>query len=181
MRVAIWSGPPPPVQCRPDRVGLPGNRGVVNQPGRRRPSARRYHPHPRAVSSAGRAPALQAGGHWFEPSTAHRRFACTYGRSCPRGASAGLSDARHGSVVEAIVGSRAVASALLARPRRCAFGSRHELGWASSRRGRCFSERSASAARRTSLTRRAVPPDRQVTCLLTTARRTPQSSTRSIG
>ncbi len=26
-----------------------------------------------AVSSAGRAPALQAGGHWFEPSTAHRR------------------------------------------------------------------------------------------------------------
>jgi hypothetical protein len=24
-----------------------------------------------AVSSAGRAPALQAGGHWFEPSTAH--------------------------------------------------------------------------------------------------------------
>ena len=26
----------------------------------------------RAVSSVGRAPALQAGGHWFEPSTAHR-------------------------------------------------------------------------------------------------------------
>ena len=26
---------------------------------------------PRAVSSAGRAPARQAGGHWFEPSTAH--------------------------------------------------------------------------------------------------------------
>jgi hypothetical protein len=25
----------------------------------------------RAVSSAGRAPALQAGGHWFKPSTAH--------------------------------------------------------------------------------------------------------------
>ncbi len=25
-----------------------------------------------AVSSAGRAPALQAGGHWFEPSTAHQ-------------------------------------------------------------------------------------------------------------
>ena len=27
----------------------------------------------RAVSSAGRAPARQAGGHWFEPSTAHSR------------------------------------------------------------------------------------------------------------
>ena len=26
----------------------------------------------RAVSSVGRAPARQAGGHWFEPSTAHR-------------------------------------------------------------------------------------------------------------
>src|SRR6187455_756753 len=25
----------------------------------------------RAVSSVGRAPARQAGGHWFEPSTAH--------------------------------------------------------------------------------------------------------------
>src|ERR1700752_1174920 len=29
----------------------------------------------RAVSSVGRAPALQAGGHWFEPGTAHFRFA----------------------------------------------------------------------------------------------------------
>ena len=28
----------------------------------------------RAVSSVGRAPARQAGGHWFEPSTAHSRF-----------------------------------------------------------------------------------------------------------
>ena len=26
-----------------------------------------------AVSSVGRAPARQAGGHWFEPSTAHKR------------------------------------------------------------------------------------------------------------
>jgi hypothetical protein len=26
---------------------------------------------PRAISSAGRAPARQAGGHWFEPSIAH--------------------------------------------------------------------------------------------------------------
>src|SRR5689334_4315375 len=30
-----------------------------------------HNPQPRAVSSAGRAPALQAGGRWFEPSTAH--------------------------------------------------------------------------------------------------------------
>src|SRR3954451_22436387 len=29
--------------------------------------------NPRAVSSVGRAPARQAGGHWFEPSTAHLR------------------------------------------------------------------------------------------------------------
>ena len=28
----------------------------------------------RAVSSVGRAPALQAGGHWFEPSTAHQKL-----------------------------------------------------------------------------------------------------------
>src|SRR3712207_8661684 len=28
---------------------------------------------PRAISSAGRAPARQAGGHWFEPSIAHSR------------------------------------------------------------------------------------------------------------
>src|SRR4051795_4969039 len=31
--------------------------------------------NPRAVSSVGRAPARQAGGHWFEPSTAHHRKA----------------------------------------------------------------------------------------------------------
>ena len=30
----------------------------------------------RAVSSVGRAPARQAGGHWFEPSTAHSRKPC---------------------------------------------------------------------------------------------------------
>ena len=29
---------------------------------------------PRAISSAGRAPARQAGGHWFEPSIAHSRM-----------------------------------------------------------------------------------------------------------
>ena len=32
----------------------------------------------RAVSSVGRAPARQAGGHWFEPSTAH----CEKARKC---------------------------------------------------------------------------------------------------
>jgi hypothetical protein len=36
------------------------------------PSPRRLQsPRPGAVSSVGRAPARQAGGHWFEPSTAH--------------------------------------------------------------------------------------------------------------
>jgi hypothetical protein len=30
-----------------------------------------YNRRTRAVSSVGRAPARQAGGHWFEPSTAH--------------------------------------------------------------------------------------------------------------
>ena len=39
---------------------------------RSRPAAARYYPvDQRAVSSVGRAPARQAGGHWFEPSTAH--------------------------------------------------------------------------------------------------------------
>ena len=35
-----------------------------------------YHRPARAVSSAGRAPALQAGGRPFEPGTAHSPFAC---------------------------------------------------------------------------------------------------------
>ena len=30
-------------------------------------------PSPRAISSAGRAPPRQGGGHWFEPSIAHSR------------------------------------------------------------------------------------------------------------
>ena len=37
---------------------------------------------PRAVSSVGRAPARQAGGHWFEPSTAHSDKSPVNGR-CP--------------------------------------------------------------------------------------------------
>jgi hypothetical protein len=32
----------------------------------------------RAVSSVGRAPARQAGGHWFEPSTAHSLVCQSY-------------------------------------------------------------------------------------------------------
>jgi hypothetical protein len=39
--------------------------------GRSRP--RLQSPRSGAVSSVGRAPARQAGGHWFEPSTAHTR------------------------------------------------------------------------------------------------------------
>src|SRR5262249_43144544 len=41
--------------------------------GRRRwlPFDPRHNRRPRAVSSVGRAPALQAGGRWFEPGTAH--------------------------------------------------------------------------------------------------------------
>ena len=36
------------------------------------PAQRRwYHPPRGAISSVGRAPARQAGGHWFEPSIAH--------------------------------------------------------------------------------------------------------------
>src|SRR6185503_8892557 len=44
---------------------------------RRRPRRPRTQSYtrlpPRAISSAGRAPARQAGGHWFEPSIAHRK------------------------------------------------------------------------------------------------------------
>ena len=40
--------------------------------------------HLRAVSSVGRAPARQAGGHWFEPSTAHRKGPEKWGLSGTR-------------------------------------------------------------------------------------------------
>jgi murein DD-endopeptidase MepM/ murein hydrolase activator NlpD len=43
--------------------------------------ARLHWPVPRAVSSVGRAPARQAGGHWFEPSTAHSGKALLAGLS----------------------------------------------------------------------------------------------------
>ena len=39
---------------------------------------------PRAVSSVGRAPARQAGGHWFEPSTAHTEIPAQAGFLCHR-------------------------------------------------------------------------------------------------
>src|SRR6187397_104852 len=38
-----------------------------------------------AVSSVGRAPARQAGGHWFEPSTAHEGSPANAGFSYSRG------------------------------------------------------------------------------------------------
>ena len=40
---------------------------------------------PRAISSAGRAPPRQGGGHWFEPSIAHRIWPRVYGVFCVRG------------------------------------------------------------------------------------------------
>src|SRR5215470_9642481 len=51
---------------RKDRTRLGGRPGHLGAP-------RGYNPPTRAVSSVGRAPARQAGGHWFEPSTAHCR------------------------------------------------------------------------------------------------------------
>ena len=49
-------------------------------------SQRRYPWRQRAVSSVGRAPARQAGGHWFEPSTAHCDRARDAGPTQPSGA-----------------------------------------------------------------------------------------------
>jgi micrococcal nuclease len=49
----------------------------------KRPRDRRYPRPQRAVSSVGRAPALQAGGRWFEPGTAH--FSGGRGSVDPRG------------------------------------------------------------------------------------------------
>jgi hypothetical protein len=40
---------------------------------------------PRAISSAGRAPPRQGGGHWFEPSIAHRIWPRVYGVFCFKG------------------------------------------------------------------------------------------------
>src|SRR5207249_2802876 len=50
------------------------------------PKARLSWSLPWAVSSVGRAPARQAGGHWFEPSTAHKKRPANAGLlvSCTR-------------------------------------------------------------------------------------------------
>ena len=45
----------------------PGNRGSI-------PLGRTKLNTLRSLSSVGRAPALQAGGHWFEPSSDHHYF-----------------------------------------------------------------------------------------------------------
>jgi len=55
-------------------------------------------------------PALQAGGHWFKSSTAHRRNACRDEASWSASSSEGLPDSPHGSALEAIVGSTAQAA-----------------------------------------------------------------------
>ena len=67
-----------PAFCGHPRTGPAPPRQVVA----RRPAHRQEYKHflsepdarlsgPRALSSVGRAPARQAGGHWFEPSSAH--------------------------------------------------------------------------------------------------------------
>ena len=67
----------PPFRAPPrERAGRPGAVHTL--------AAARLHCHrPGAVSSVGRAPARQAGGRWFEPSTAHffpsHRFAFLLG------------------------------------------------------------------------------------------------------
>ena len=58
----------------PPAAGLRAAQAHLTRPGR--PAQRRwYHPPRGAISSVGRAPARQAGGHWFEPSIAHPRKA----------------------------------------------------------------------------------------------------------
>ena len=47
-----------------------------------------------AVSSVGRAPARQAGGHWFEPSTAHYLKAPLRRGFCRLGGAPGKGDLR---------------------------------------------------------------------------------------
>src|SRR5204863_7080409 len=56
----------------------------------------RYGSQARAVSSAGRAPALQAGGRRFEPVTAHRGTPLL--AACLRHAFFGLRDAARGGL-----------------------------------------------------------------------------------
>src|SRR5882724_7414695 len=57
----------------------PTEQGWVEEPGRvgrTQDSAFGSTMEPRGVSSAGRAPALQAGGHRFDPGTLHSRRCC---------------------------------------------------------------------------------------------------------
>jgi hypothetical protein len=65
-----------------NRTGVDGFAGrcVATPPRRRKRPSRVAGPllglgSPRAISSAGRAPPRQGGGHWFEPSIAHREKA----------------------------------------------------------------------------------------------------------
>src|SRR5262249_31497718 len=51
-------------------------------------------PFPGAVSSVGRAPARQAGGHWFEPSTAHQESPAYRGFFFDRSHKGAASDAK---------------------------------------------------------------------------------------
>ncbi len=58
--------------------------------------------HRRAISSVGRAPPLQGGGHWFEPGIAHHSFS--------------LKDTHDGAIAqlgERFAGSEEVSSSIL--------------------------------------------------------------------
>ncbi len=57
----------------------PGVRAALLRARRLDVASPEYHQPAGAVSSAGRAPALQAGGRRFEPVTAHQRIAREYG------------------------------------------------------------------------------------------------------
>ena len=67
------SEPSRPVTEHRGRLPADGHRAARTGRRARRPalSLRLESARPGAVSSVGRAPARQAGGHWFEPSTAH--------------------------------------------------------------------------------------------------------------
>jgi hypothetical protein len=90
-RLRLGSSPRPP-DARPDaRDPRPSRRGAAAP--ERESAARPVVPGagtlspPRAISSAGRAPPRQGGGHWFEPSIAHyegpvQRGRCRGGAQC---------------------------------------------------------------------------------------------------
>ena len=60
-------------QCLHLDPGRSLGRGPLRAPPRDRRAEKRLQCSLRALSSVGRAPARQAGGHWFEPSSAHSR------------------------------------------------------------------------------------------------------------